>query len=87
MFGIEAGEPSSARQAPFLPAQLAFESITAAGNPLLDLLEAPAVFLNAALNSQYRLIGVNGPVEAQSAVAQQARIAAMTTGDGASQSL
>jgi hypothetical protein len=49
-------------QAPFQALQLAFESIITAGNPLLGLFEAPAVFLNEALNSQYGLIGYNGPI-------------------------
>ncbi len=47
---------------PFLAAQLAFESITTSSNLLLGLLEAPAVFLDAALNSTFGLIGVNGPI-------------------------
>ncbi|WP_179475093.1 hypothetical protein [Mycolicibacterium vinylchloridicum] len=49
-------------QAPFQALQLAFDSITTSTNLLLGLFEAPAVFLNAALNSQYGLIGVNGPI-------------------------
>lgn len=49
-------------QAPFQAIQLAFDSIITAGNPLVGLFEAPAVFLNAALNSQYGLIGYNGPI-------------------------
>lgn len=49
-------------QAPFQALQLAFESIVTAGNPLLALFEAPAVFLNGALNSQFGLIGYNGPI-------------------------
>ncbi len=47
---------------PFLAAQLAFESITTSSNLLLGLLEAPAVFLDAALNSTFGLIGGNGPI-------------------------
>ncbi len=49
-------------QAPFQSLQLAFESITTSSNLLLGLFEAPAVFLNAALNSQYGLIGPAGPI-------------------------
>jgi hypothetical protein len=49
-------------QTPFLAAQLAIESIATATNKLIALLEAPALFLDAALNSQYGLIGVNGPI-------------------------
>ncbi|QEN17365.1 hypothetical protein D3H54_22605 [Mycobacterium sp. ELW1] len=49
-------------QAPLVAAKDAIDSIAASGNPLLGLLEAPAVFLNGALNSQYGLIGVNGPI-------------------------
>ena len=44
-------------QTPFLAAQLAIDSITTATNKLIALLEAPAVFFDAALNSQYGLIG------------------------------
>jgi len=47
---------------PFLAAQLAIESVATATNKLIALLEAPAVFLDAALNSQYGLIGINGPI-------------------------
>jgi hypothetical protein len=49
-------------QTPFQAAQLAVESVATATNKLIALLEAPAVFLNAALNSQYGLIGINGPI-------------------------
>ncbi|WP_179475091.1 hypothetical protein [Mycolicibacterium vinylchloridicum] len=49
-------------QTPFLALQLALDSITTSGNPLLALLEAPAVFLDAALNSQYGLLGPTGPI-------------------------
>jgi hypothetical protein len=49
-------------QAPFQALQQAFDSITTSTNLLLGLFEAPAVFLNAALNSQYGLIGYNGPI-------------------------
>ncbi|BBY65237.1 hypothetical protein [Mycolicibacterium helvum] len=47
---------------PFVAAQLAINSITTATNKLVALLEAPALFLNVALNSQYGLIGYNGPL-------------------------
>lgn len=47
---------------PFEALQLAFDSIATSGNLLLALLEAPAVFLDAALNSQYGLLGSNGPI-------------------------
>jgi hypothetical protein len=47
---------------PFLAAQEAIDSITTSGNLLLGLLEAPAVFLNLALNSQYGLLGATGPI-------------------------
>jgi hypothetical protein len=47
---------------PFEALQLALDSITTAGNLLLGLIEAPAVFLDAALNSQYGLLGSTGPI-------------------------
>jgi hypothetical protein len=49
-------------QTPFVAAKLAIDSITTSGNLLIGLLEAPAVFLNFALNSQYGLLGVTGPI-------------------------
>ncbi|SBS77358.1 conserved exported hypothetical protein [uncultured Mycobacterium sp.] len=49
-------------QTPFKALQLALDSITTSGNPLLALLEAPAVFLDAALNSQYGILGPSGPI-------------------------
>ncbi|TDO18607.1 hypothetical protein EV580_1794 [Mycobacterium sp. BK086] len=49
-------------QNPFFALQQAVESITTASNLLIGLLEAPAVFLNGALNGQYGLIGYNGPI-------------------------
>jgi hypothetical protein len=49
-------------QTPFVAIKLALDSITTSTNLLIGLLEAPAVFLDAALNSQYGLIGVNGPI-------------------------
>ena len=49
-------------QAPFIAATLALDSITSSTNLLVGLLQAPAVFLDAALNSQYGLIGGNGPI-------------------------
>jgi hypothetical protein len=47
---------------PFEALQLALDSITTGGNLLLGLIEAPAVFLDAALNSQYGLLGSTGPI-------------------------
>lgn len=49
-------------QNPFLALQQAVDSITTSTNLLLGLFEAPAVFLNGALNGQYGLIGYNGPI-------------------------
>lgn len=49
-------------QTPFLAAQLTIDYFANATNKLIALLEAPAVFLDTALNSQYGLIGVNGPL-------------------------
>ncbi|GAA2774143.1 hypothetical protein GCM10010533_09180 [Mycolicibacterium pallens] len=49
-------------QAPFNAIRLALESIAGSGNLLLGLVEAPAVFLDHALNSEYGLLGGKGPV-------------------------
>ncbi|GAA2774122.1 hypothetical protein [Mycolicibacterium pallens] len=49
-------------QTPFIAAKDAIDSITTSGNPLLGLLEAPAVFLNEALNSEYGLLSLKGPI-------------------------
>ncbi|WP_325096775.1 hypothetical protein [Mycolicibacterium vinylchloridicum] len=49
-------------QAPFVAVAQALQSITTSGNLLLGLIEAPAVFLDYALNSQYGLLGGAGPV-------------------------
>lgn len=49
-------------QTPFVAAKLALDSIATATNKLAALLEAPAVFLDNALNSQYGLIGGQGPI-------------------------
>lgn len=49
-------------QTPFNALQLTIDTIAGATNKLAALLEAPAVFLDSALNSQYGLIGVNGPI-------------------------
>lgn len=49
-------------QTPIQAVQGAVNYIANTGNLLIGLLEAPAVFLNVALNSQYGLIGVNGPI-------------------------
>ncbi|BBX06357.1 hypothetical protein [Mycolicibacterium aichiense] len=42
--------------------ELTVDSVTTSGNVLLALLEAPAVFLDVALNSQYGLLGLAGPI-------------------------
>jgi len=47
---------------PFSAAQVAIEYVTTATNPLLALFQAPAVFLNLALNNQYGLFGQVGPI-------------------------
>jgi len=49
-------------QTPFVAAQLAIDSIAAATNKLAALFEAPAVFLDNALNSQFGLVGSQGPI-------------------------
>jgi hypothetical protein len=49
-------------QAPFFAITQALTSITTSGNVLLGLLEAPAVFLDYAINSNYGLLGGTGPV-------------------------
>ncbi|NTY58044.1 hypothetical protein [Mycolicibacterium sphagni] len=49
-------------QVPIFAAQEALKSITTSSNLLIGLLEAPAVFLNLALNSQYGLLGQTGPI-------------------------
>lgn len=49
-------------QTPFVAAKLALDSIATATNKLAALLEAPAVFLDNALNSQYGLVGGQGPI-------------------------
>ncbi|TDO18609.1 hypothetical protein EV580_1796 [Mycobacterium sp. BK086] len=49
-------------QAPFLALELAINSVATATNKLVALLEAPAVFLDAALNSTYGLLGLYGPI-------------------------
>ncbi len=49
-------------QTPFIAAQDALDLVVNATNKLAALIEAPALFLNEALNSQYGLIGVNGPI-------------------------
>ncbi|NTY58043.1 hypothetical protein [Mycolicibacterium sphagni] len=49
-------------QAPFVAVAQALQSIGNSGNLLLGLIEAPAVFLDYALNSQYGLLGGAGPV-------------------------
>lgn len=47
---------------PFVALQQALTSISTASNPLIGLLEAPAVFLNVALNTSFGLLGVEGPI-------------------------
>jgi hypothetical protein len=47
-------------QTPLVALSLAITSISTATNPLIGLLEAPAVFLNIALNSQFGLLGPAG---------------------------
>lgn len=49
-------------QAPFNAIKLALESIATSSNLLLGLIEAPAVLLDNALNSEYGLLGDKGPV-------------------------
>lgn len=49
-------------QTPFIAAKDALDSITTSGNPLLALIEAPAVFLNETLNGEYGLISLKGPI-------------------------
>ncbi len=49
-------------QTPFLAAQLAIDLVVNATNKLTALIEAPALFLDTALNSTYGLIGPNGPI-------------------------
>ncbi|MBB3602353.1 hypothetical protein FHT40_001986 [Mycolicibacterium sp. BK556] len=47
---------------PFVAVQQALLSISTATNPLIGLLEAPAVFLNFALNTTTGLLGGEGPI-------------------------
>lgn len=47
---------------PFVAVQQALHSISTATNPLTGLLEAPAVFLNFALNTTTGLLGAEGPI-------------------------
>ena len=49
-------------QTPLIAAKLALDSIAAASNPAIGLLEAPAVFLDVALNNETGLLGRFGPV-------------------------
>lgn len=49
-------------QVPFYAAQQAINSIGSSGNLLTGLVEAPAVFLNIALNNQFGLLGLTGPI-------------------------
>ena len=47
---------------PFAAAQQALNSIGSSGNVLTGLFEAPAVFLDYALNHQYGLLNLTGPI-------------------------
>lgn len=47
---------------PFSAAAQTLDFIANSGNPLAALVQAPAVFLNLALNSQYGLLGFTGPI-------------------------
>jgi hypothetical protein len=47
---------------PFYAAQQAINSVGSSGNLLTGLVEAPAVFLDIALNNQFGLLGVTGPI-------------------------
>lgn len=49
-------------KAPFFAAAQTLEFIANSANPLTALFQAPAVFLNIALNSQYGLLGFTGPI-------------------------
>ncbi len=49
-------------QTPFAAVQAAITYYANTTNKLIALLEAPAVFLDFALNSQYGLLGFNGPI-------------------------
>jgi hypothetical protein len=49
-------------QTPIVAIQEALASISTATNPLIGLIEAPAVFLNIALNGDYGLLGSEGPI-------------------------
>ena len=49
-------------QVPFYAGQQALTSIGASGNPITGLFEAPAVFLDFALNNQFGLLGFTGPI-------------------------
>ncbi|WP_179475092.1 hypothetical protein [Mycolicibacterium vinylchloridicum] len=49
-------------QVPFFAAQQAINSIGSSGNVLTGLLQAPAVFLDVALNNQFGLLGFTGPI-------------------------
>jgi len=49
-------------QTPFKAAQLTLESIATAANKLIALIEAPAVFLDFVLNSEFGLLSPGGPI-------------------------
>lgn len=49
-------------QIPFYAAAQTLQYIANSGNPLYALFQAPAVFLNLALNNQFGLLGFTGPV-------------------------
>ncbi|OYN79845.1 hypothetical protein [Mycolicibacterium sphagni] len=60
--GVLPGIILSQLETPARAVNLAVESISSASNPLIGLLDAPAVFLDEVLNSQYGLFGNNGPI-------------------------
>lgn len=62
VIGAAPGVALQQLQVPFTAAKLAIESIGTSGNLLTGLLEAPAVFLNFALNNQFGLLGFTGPI-------------------------
>ena len=53
---------SGTLQTPILAIQQAIAAFNAATNPLIGLAEAPAVFLDVMLNSQFGLVGIDGPI-------------------------
>jgi len=49
-------------ETPFKAFQVTADYISSSNNLLLALIEAPAVFLDGVLNSQYGILGFNGPI-------------------------